>query len=245
MTRIFAAMLGLVGANAFAAEIYGATDQSFAFEFKLGPHKPLIDRDPTLTTDPYYTTWGNSPMLMGELELDYQFWRPLGSLAIGFSIGYGEKFAPATDAISGAAASESTGLRLFPMKLLAVYRFDWAAQKYNVPLVPYIKGGFVMEPFWITKGGKTENADGMEGLGVRYGVAATIGLALQIDFLDPRLARDFDTSAGVNHTYLFAEWAITEVNNFGAKTATGPNAGKPDGFDFSSRNAMFGLAVEF
>jgi hypothetical protein len=234
MKRLFVLMIGLLGANAFAAEVYGATEQSFAFEVKLGPHRPLIDRDQTLTIDPYYTTYGTSPMLMGELELDYQFWRPFGSLAVGFALGYAEKFAPAVDATTSTAASESTGLRIFPMKLLAVYRWDWAAIKHNVPLVPYVKAGFVFEPWWVVKGGKTETADGREGIGVRFGVAATLGLALQIDFLDPRLARDFDTSAGVNHTYLFAEWSITEVNNFGST-----------GLDLSSRSPYFGLAVEF
>ena len=239
--RFAVLMVGLVGANALAAEVYGASEQSFAFEVKLGPHTPLIDRDPRLTTDPYYDTYGRSPMLMGELELDYQLWRPLGSLAVGFSIGYAEKFAPAIDATSLRAATESTGLRIFPMKVLAVYRFDWFAQKHNVPLVPYVKAGFVAEPWWVVKGGKTEIIDGREGIGTRFGVAATVGLALQIDFLDPRLARDFDTSAGVNHTYLFAEWSMTEVTNFGS---TLPDK-KPDGIDLSSRNPFFGIAVEF
>ena len=232
--RFLVLMMGLVGANAFAQEVYGATEQSFALEFKMGPHRPLLDRDPTLTSDPYYDTYGNNPMLFAELELDYQFWRFFGSLAVGFAIGYGEKFAPAVDASTGVNASESTGLRVIPMKVLAVYRFDWAAQKHRVPLVPYVKGGFVMEPWWAVKGGKTETADGLPGIGVRFGVAATLGIAFQIDFLDPRLARDFDTSAGVNHTYLFAEWSITEVNNFGST-----------GFDLSSRNALFGIALEF
>lgn len=240
MTRLLVMMAGLLGANALASDIYGATDQSFALEVKLGPYRPLIDRDPTLTADPYYATYGSAPMIMGEVEVDYQFWRPLGSLAVGFSIGYGEKFAHAVDATTGVTATESTGLRLVPMKLLAVYRFDWAAQKHNIPLVPYVKAGFVAEPWWIVKGGKTETADGREGIGTRFGVAATLGLALQIDFLDPRLARDFDTSAGVNHTYLIAEWSITEVNNFGANVD-----GKPTGFDLSSRSPYFGLAIEF
>ncbi len=242
MTRLLAVVVvGLTSANAFAQEIYGATEQSFALEIKLGPHKPLIGTDRTLTVDPYYETFGSSPMLMGEIEVDYQFWRPLGSLAVGFSIGYAEKFAPAIDATTLAPASESTGLRLFPMKLQLVYRFDWLAQKHRIPLVPYLKGGFVAEPLWSVKGGKTEQVDGGEGVTTRFGVTGTIGLALQIDFLDPRLARDFDTSAGVNHTYLIAEWVVSEVNNFGAKDSTG----KPLVMNLSSRNAMFGIAVEF
>ena len=53
--------------------------------------------------------------------------------------------------------------------------------------------------------------------------------------------RDFDTSAGVNHSYLFAEWQINEVTNFGINDAT---TGKP-GLDLSNRTFMFGLAFEF
>ncbi len=234
--RLLVLMLGLVGANAFAAEVYGATEQSFAFEIKLGPHRPLIDREPSLTTDPYHRYFGNSQMLMGELELDFQLWRPLGSLGVAVAVGYAETFGSAVDDATGQKSPESTGLRLFPVKLLAVYRFDWLAQKHNIPLVPYLKAGLVMETWWIVKGGITEShLTGGEALGVRWGGAATIGLALQIDFLDPRLARDFDTSAGVNHTYLFAEWAITEVNDFGLRS----------GLDLSSRNVFIGLAVEF
>ncbi len=246
--RFFGLMAALLASQAFAGEVFGASEQTFAFEVKLGPHRPLIDREfPGIATegaaDPYYRTFGPSFMLMGEIEVDYQFLRPfnVGSVALAFSIGYAEKFAAAVDATSKLPAKESTGLRLIPMKVQAVYRFDWLAQRHNIPLVPYIKGGFVAEPWMSVKGGKTELVDGREAFSTRFGLAATVGIAFQIDFLDPRLARDFDTSAGVNHTYLIAEWAITEVNNFGQQNA----AGKPIGMDLSSRNVFFGLAVEF
>lgn len=239
-TRAFIVFALVVSGSSQAAEVYGATSQTMAFEFKLGPHRPLIYRE--LAGDPYAQTFGNADMLIGEIELDYQFWRPFGSLAAGFAIAYAEKFGPAIDAATGQPASESSGLRIVPMKALLVYRFDWLAQKYSVPLVPYVKGGLVVEPWWVVKGGKIEEADGRRAEGVKFGAAATVGLALQIDFLDPRLARDFDTSAGVNHTYIFAEYAITEVNNFGTRRNA---AGQITGLDLSSRNALFGLSFEF
>jgi len=245
--RFFGLIAALLASHAFAGEVYGATEQSFAFEFKLGPHRPLIDREfpgvGDAGLDPYYRTFGPSFMLMGEVEVDYQFWRPfnVGSLAIGLAVGYAEKFGAALDALTLKPVTESTGLRIFPIKLLAVYRFDFLAQRFNIPLVPYIKGGLVAEPWWIVKGNQTEIFNGRLALSSRWGVAAVVGLAIQIDFLDPRLARDFDTSAGVNHTYLFAEWSMTEVNNFGQKDENG----KPIGLDLSSRNVFFGIAVEF
>jgi hypothetical protein len=46
---------------------------------------------------------------------------------------------------------------------------------------------------------------------------------------------------GVNHSYLFAEFNIAEVNDFGRKTPSGV----PNALDLSARFAMFGLAFEF
>jgi D-methionine transport system permease protein len=44
---------------------------------------------------------------------------------------------------------------------------------------------------------------------VAFGLSFTAGLSFMLDFLDQRLARDFDSSVGVNHTYLFAEFKET------------------------------------
>lgn len=119
------------------------------------------------------------------------------------------------------------------MKALLVYRWDYAAVKWSIPLVPYLKGGAVFAPWWVTKGGEIEVVDGLRAQGFNVGIVFTGGLALQLDFLDRRLARDFDTSAGVNHTYLFAEWSLQELNLTGRQ------------LDLSSRHWMFGLAFEF
>jgi hypothetical protein len=60
------------------------------------------------------------------------------------------------------------------------------------------------------------------------------GVSLLLDVLEPRFARDFDTSLGVNHSYLFAEYTYAKVNNFGG-----------EGFNLSDRYWMFGLALDY
>ncbi len=235
MTRwAFAAML-VVG-SAAQAEIALESGRSMLVEAKLGPYTPLIDRHFTDTPGPYQTVFG-APMLLGELEVEYQFFQKLGSLSAGLSVGYAEKFSPSRDAVTGTKVSQSTGLRVVPLKALVVYRFDWLALKQDIPLVPYAKAGLVGTSWWSTNGPDIEVADGLRGAGFTWGFSGTLGVSLLLDFLDPRLARDFDTGMGVNHTYLFGEFTFQEVTNFGLRAATD--------LDFSSRHWIFGLALEF
>jgi hypothetical protein len=233
--KAMALAVGLVFApGAQGAEIAGETSRSMLFEFKLSPYMPLIDRPFTATTGPYQTILGGGPMLMGEVEFDYQFFQKMGSLAVGFSGGYAEKYGRAVDAETLAPTSQATGLKLVPLKALVVYRFDWLSLKQDVPLVPYAKGAFVVMPWWVLNGNEIEVSDGLRGAGVSYGVAGVFGLAFTLDFLDPRLARDLDTSLGVNHSYLFAEFTVQEMGLF-----------SPQSIDLSSRHWMFGLGFEF
>jgi hypothetical protein len=212
----------------------GETAKSMIAEVKLGPYTPLIDR--SLPLKPYNSTFGSAPMLLGEIEVEYEFFQALGSASVGVSVGYAEKYGKAlTD--TGATSSETTGIVIEPLKALLSYRFDYLSLHYHVPLVPYAKAAFVMIPFTITKGGQVEVYDGLRAAGVKYGFAGTLGLGLTLDFLDQRLARDFDSSMGVNHTYLFGEFAFQEVTDFGTMKSTD--------LDFSSRHFIFGLALEF
>lgn len=235
MTKALVAALAVVAAGtAQAAEIYGETSRSMFLEAKLSPYTPLIDSAFATSQGPYQTIFGGGPMLLGELEFDYQFFQKVGSLAVGFSGGYAEKFGFAVDAATLAPTNQATGLRLVPLKALLVYRFDWLSLKYDVPLVPYVKGAFVFMPWWVTNGAELEVADGLRGAGNSFGLAGVVGLALTLDFLDRRLARDFDTSMGVNHSYFFAEFTLQEMGVF-----------VPDSLNLSSRHFLFGLGFEF
>jgi hypothetical protein len=213
--------------------------RSMFFEAKLSPFTPLLDRpfmDLPEADRPYYAVFGGGPMLLGEIEVDYQFFQKFGSLAAGLSVGYSEKYGLSIDAVSHQRVDQSTGLQIVPIKALLVYRFDWAKERYKIPLVPYAKLAFVGMPWWITNGGAVELSGVQRGQGLKFGLAGVLGLALEMDFLDQRLARDFDSSVGVNHTYLFAEGTIQEMNLFGSSARA---------IDLSSKHFMFGLGFEF
>ncbi len=248
MNRLLSIALVLASAAASADDFSSVTVEGqrkgesvrrMFLEVKLSPFTPLIDRPfSNLPAEerPYYAIFGGGALLLGEVQFDYQFFQKFGSLAGGLSIGYGEKFGKSIAADTGERADQSTGLRLLPLKALLTYRFDWPKLRWNIPLVPYLKGAFVVMPWWVVNGGEVEVFQGERGEGIKFGLAGTLGLALELDFLDPRLARDFDGSMGVNHTYLFAEGTMQEMNVFSA-------GAQP--FDLSSHHFMFGIGFEF
>jgi hypothetical protein len=209
------------------------TERTTGVEVKLGGFKPLIDREPGVGGAPYATTFGDKPMLLFEVSGERQLFQAFGTAGVGVSAGYAEKFAPAT-LQSGELAAESTGLRLVPLWLFGVYRFDYAAHVWGIPLVPYAKAGLRTTVWWSTKGTALETGSGGKAaIGAQLGWGFGAGLSLLLDVFEPRLARDFDTDVGVNHSYLFAEWNFADVNNF----YTG-------GMDLSGRYFTFGIAFE-
>lgn len=218
--------------------------RSMFIEVKVGYFLPNIDKQLRSLPDaapaaeqPYAKIFGTGWMWLGEIEVEYQFFQKFGTLAAGLSVGYAEKYGKAYNVQSQARSGESSGLRFIPIKALLVYRFDYAKQRWNVPLVPYVKVAFVAAPWWITAGKDVEvQPPNDSAISVSLGFAETFGLALQLDFLDPRLARDFDSSVGVNHTYLFAEGTLQQLNVFNQV---------PGKFDMSSEHFSFGLGFEF
>jgi hypothetical protein len=209
------------------------SERTVGLELKLGAFRPLIDREPGLTATPYRDTFSDRSMLLFEASLERQLFQAFGTAGVGAQAGYAEIFAFARTA-TGEPAAESTGLRLVPLRAFGVYRFDYAAQRWNVPLVPYAKLGLHYTIWMVTKGsGLEQTAAGQNALGGRWGYGLTAGLSLLLDFFEPRMARDFDTDLGVNHSYLFAEYNLTEVTGFGSP-----------GLDLSGRYFMFGVAFE-
>jgi hypothetical protein len=202
-------------------------------ELKLGGYKPRIDTEEGLTGRPYAETFGDESMLLFEVELQRYYYQGIGSAGVGFSAGYAEKYAD-TITETDEVAAEKTALKVVPLQLKGLYKFDYAAFRWGVPLVPYGKLGLIYTPWWINKGSDTQNLGDRKGKGGRWGYGLTLGAAFMLDVLDRRLARDFDTDMGVNHSYFFAEWTYSEVNNFG----------RP-GLVLSSRHWMFGLALDY
>jgi len=217
---------------------HAVAPRTLTLEFKLGPYKPLIDREAALTGKPYETIFGNSSMLLFEFEIDRIFWQKFGTLAVGGSVGYAAKTGNALIAPGnpgeGTPSGDTTTLRVIPVRLLLVYRFDVGALRAGIPFVPYAKTGLVFEPWWTTKGGSVEYANGNRGSGAKWGYGITGGISFMLDFLEPKMAKDFSNDVGISHSYLFAEYTYANVNNFGSK-----------GLDLSSRHWMFGFSVDY
>ncbi|SEM90735.1 hypothetical protein SAMN05444354_125106 [Stigmatella aurantiaca] len=207
--------------------------RSGAIAVKLGGYTPRIDTEEGLTSAPYEKTFGNSSMLLVELEIQRYFYQGIGSAGVSVSAGYAEKYGKAVN-LEGVESPETTSLKVAPLRLGAVYKFDYAAFRWHIPLVPYGKAALIYMPWWVSKGDKTQEVNGRKGRGGRWGYGFTGGVAFLMDVLEPRLARDFDSDLGINHTYLFAEYTYAEVNNFGSS-----------GLVLSSRHWMFGLSLDY
>jgi hypothetical protein len=207
--------------------------QDFALEFRFGPYRPDIDKAFPSGQGPYAQVFGKKRRLLSELELDWQFFHGFGSLGLGVASGYVEIYGKSLE--NGLVPSrQTTSLKLIPIKLLLVWRMDVFANRWGIPFVPYAKTGLMLNRWWSAKGGKTSVVDGDKASGWRSGYLGALGLALQLDAFDRQLAKDFDTSMGVNHSYLFAEYAFERVQSF-AKS----------GINLSANHWMFGLAFEF
>ena len=221
-----------------AQEMYDVPNQSprsGAVEFRLGGYRPQLDAEAALEgAKPFSELFGNSNLLLFEVELQRFFYQGIGTAGLSVSAGYAEKYGAAlTEA--GVPSAERTGFHVLPIHVRGVYRFDYPAFRWGIPLVPYVKPGLVFTPWWSTKGGEIEAPpEGGSGRGAKFGGEVVGGIAFLMDVLEPRLARDFDSDLGVNHSYLFAEYTYAKVNNFGGK-----------GFDLSDAYWMFGLALDY
>jgi len=232
LTRIFFALV----VTAYAVSAHAESDRNFLIELKFGPYKPSIDSEFDTAT-PYADVMGSSSVLMSQLEFEYEFWNEVGVIALGCSIGYSKDSGKQKLKTTLEKSNDETTLHLIPLKIDFVYRFDYLAQKYNVPLVPHIKGGFDYYVWWITNsvGHVPKSADGSTGRGGTFGGHVSFGLAFLLDFLTPDMAQTFDTDLGVNNTYIFAEYVLSWIDDFGSDKS----------FDFSSRTFMAGVAFEF
>jgi len=229
VASLLAANPGTLGA---ATDISLASPRTGAVELKLGSYLPSIDEEEGVGS-PYADTFDGS-MLLFEVEIERFFYQGIGTAGVGLSVGYAEKYGNAKETGSGNVAAEITALKVLPVRLSALYKFDYAAFRYGIPLVPYVEAGLVYIPWWINKGTEYETVAGSTGKGGRYGYGFTAGISFMLDVLEPRFARDFDSDSGVNHSYLFAEYTRATVDNFGGA-----------GLNLSSRNWMFGLAFDY
>jgi hypothetical protein len=200
------------------------TSKEWAVELRFGAYRPDVDSEVSGSGQtPYKTMFGGGRHLMSQLEVDWQFFQKFGSLAAAVATGYYSVGAKAfvADPATGKCVTDpngacvrsgdSTSLRLIPVAALLVYRWDVAADLWQIPLVPYAKLGFNYTFWSITDGnGSVPHFEGGRGSGGTLGWQACAGISLMLDILDPDATRSLDMETGINHTYLFFEWDLVD-----------------------------------
>ncbi len=200
-------------------------------ELKMGPYQP--DQLGSVYDD----FFGDASPLLFEIELDYQFYRGIGSLAVGGSLAYGSVSGNARTPDDEASIDE-TSLSWLPLRLALIYRFDYLMQHFNIPFTIFAKGGLDYAFWWVRDGAGdiAQNDAGKNGSGGTFGWHFCLGGAFLLDWLAPDMARSLDVEWGINHAYIFAEFLYTRLDDFGAATA----------FDLSNTGTFqIGLALEF
>jgi len=194
------------------------TTQRFAFELRFGPYKPDVDSEFDGARHPYQDFYGNGAHLMTQMELDYEFFHRVGTIAAGIGFGYFSVTGTSPVASgTGLPSGDKSTLKVMPLSLSAVYRFDYFLERRKFPVVPYGKLGLDWAYWQITDGNDEIASDGRggRGRGGTLGWHAAVGLALVLDFLDPEAARDFDADLGVNHTALVFQYTYADISGLG------------------------------
>ena len=229
--------------------------QRFAFEFKIGPYLPEVDKSykgPGF--GPYATIFGRTdssghtikkPKLgvMPAFAFEWQFIYLAGPLALGTQVAF---FLDKADAIIAEpkpedktirSTADSTKFGMVPLSLLLIYRFELLADFYKVPLVPYAKVGMTYAFWWIKDGtGKVAvNEAGKKGRGGVIGWQINPGLMIRLDAFEPSASKKLDQSTKINHAYLFGEFQLTRLRNFGVGNS----------IDLGDKTALAGIAIEF
>ncbi|MCB9555509.1 MAG: hypothetical protein H6707_05345 [Deltaproteobacteria bacterium] len=250
-------VLLLLGAQQSASADAGVNDERyasprrFAFEIKFGPYAPQIDSefdgDPRFNEQnppPFRKLFGDGQALMVRGEFDVQLWQGFGSIGIGIVGGYYRNSAKAladngnatNPSTSSSLSAGETAVTLAPLAVLAVYRFDWLARRFSVPLVPFVKFGINYTLWWIEKGdGSLAEVNDDKASGGSAGIQFNAGLALLLDVFEPSAAKNLDADTGVNHTYLFFEFVHQATDGFGSEKR----------LDVGDTTWQAGLAFEF
>lgn len=238
-----------------------ASPQRFAVEVKFGPYLPDIDRAyKGEGLGPYATIYGVTndrdeaigqpkKAFYGGVAFEYQIVNLAGPLGIGFQWSLFRDKAkallakpPADESVSVRSDADNTRFAVMPLALQVVYRFEFLADRFRVPLVPYAKAGLNYS-FWWSKNGsgdistiKDDNGKVIDkARGGAWGFQTNVGGMLRLDFLERGEARNLDRATGINHTYLFGEWQFSRVNNFGRKNSV----------SLGDSTWLIGLAIEF
>jgi hypothetical protein len=213
----------------------------FGVEFKGGPYLPDMSVDQS--NQAFHEIFGaQGSNLLFTLGVEVQLFRAFGTVAVGGNFGFMQWVGKGVFGTSSSKSGDTTVLNILPTNLVAIYRFDWLADNYPVPLVPYVKGGLAYYFWWVTTStgdiSRFEGGDGTEddqaGRGGKIGFTGTAGIAIMLNHIETTAAQSLYTATGIRGTYLFAEVQAAKVNGFGG-----------NGFDFSEVTWNVGMFLEF
>lgn len=209
--------------------------QRFAVEIKMGPYLPDIDRRYTGSGfGPYATLFGetdgggiatDAPKkgLMPVLGFDWQFFYAGGPVGIGTQVAFFRDKAsailanPTEEDTTIRSAADSVTFTLLPVSALVSYRFELLADRFKVPLVPYLKAGPTYALYWARDGRRNiaRDEEGDKGLGGVWGYTLNAGMMIRLDFIERSAAKKLDQTTGINHTYVFGEFSFNRLDNLG------------------------------
>jgi len=209
VSRLLVALLAL----GVAAPAGAASPRWGSFELGAQTYRPDIDSEFTTSPGPYETIFGGGRGFMFQFGFSRALYTGVGSLELGLRTGFFRDSGKGVESgtVPPVLSGDDTTFNVVPTGLALTYRFDWLAERWNVPLAPYGRATLERYNWWVTDG---SGSWVQEGATNGWSVAAGVGLLL--DFFDPMLAREFDMDSGVNHTYLFFEVTKSSVDDFGS-----------------------------
>jgi hypothetical protein len=224
--KLALALVAVAVASAAQAE----SPRSGSFSLRGQTYAPDVDSEFGGAATPYGKIFGDRNRWMFKVEAARAVFDKLGTVELGGGVGYFTASGNGRDKVTGAPTADTTSFSFVPTSIFAQYRFDWLADRYNIPLAPYAKLAFERYNWWVTgtTGKQTKT-------GATNGWSATGGLAILLDFFDPTLAREMDRDTGINHSYLFVDVSKATVDDFGS--------GKS--WDLSGKGVSLGLGLMF
>ena len=234
--------MALAAAVALApAAVRAESPISGSFELQAGPYRPNIDSEFAAGTNTAYDkAFGSSRPWAFSVHAAKALTRTFGTVAVGLGVGFfnasghGRFSSTAGVNLAGTSATDPTYLRMIPTRLTLTWRADLVAERFGIPLVPFLRASLERYNWWVV--GPTGSTS---KIGATNGYSYGGGLALSLDFFDPMLARELDADSGINHTYLVAEVRKTKVDDrvpfFGSKSS----------WDMSDKQASFTFGLLF
>lgn len=174
-------------------EAFRPSPENFGLELRVGGYNP------TDLGDAWSSIFGGDigPYVAAELHYFPGRISYLGLLGIGAGLGWSQY--EGTARTPDGAQGETNTFEIIPIDVNLVWRFDTLAREAGIPLVLTPKVGLDVI-YWNTGVAGRREADGWS-VGPRFAGK----VSLELDFLEPRAARQLDEEWGVNHSELFGE----------------------------------------